>query len=270
MLVRLRLVGGHISIAAMSRLLAMSAQHADGRVRLTRRANIQVRALPAEGQLLTPEAASALESTGLVPSHSHELVRNILVSPQTGLAGGRVDLRPIAADLDARLCGTPALGRLPGRFLFTLDDGRGDLLGRLTGSGRRGTDLGLIALDESTVQLRIGDQWGPVVPLACAAARMIGLATKFLSLRGTRSDAPWHVRELSAPLRTPTLPDPRIPHSGAPLPYGDVPGGTHVAVPDGVLDSELFATVEDVAETTDLVVTPWHGILIPRSTKVRR
>ena len=62
------------------------------------------------------------------------------------------------------------LGRLPGRFLFTLDDGRGDVLDRLTGTGKRGTDLGFVALGDGLVQLRVGDHWGDVTSLDDAAA----------------------------------------------------------------------------------------------------
>ena len=40
----------------------------------------------------------AIESIGLLPSRSHELARNLMVSPQTGLAGGRGDMWWIEAD----------------------------------------------------------------------------------------------------------------------------------------------------------------------------
>ena len=78
---------------ALQRLSEVSRQHADGRIYLTRRANLQLRGLSGDGRQLTTAAMAAIESTGLLPTRTHELVRNVLVSPQTGLAGGRADLR---------------------------------------------------------------------------------------------------------------------------------------------------------------------------------
>jgi precorrin-3B synthase len=267
LLVRLRLVGGRLPVEALRRLLAVSTQFADGDVHLTSRANLQVRGLPGDDGQLSGKALTALESTGLLPSVTHELVRNILVSPQSGIAGGRADLRPVAASLDAALLADLHLGRLPGRFLFTLDDGRGDLLDRLHGSGRRGTDLGLVALDDSTVQLRIGDHWGEVVALDEAALHLAGLATAFLRARGPGTDAPWHLRELPTPLRTPVRPDPRIPAPAPALAHGAVPGGIHVHVPDGLLTPQRARALlaQSPCGTPEVVVTPWHGILVPDS-----
>lgn len=268
LLVRLRLIGGHLPVDALRRLLQVSQDHADGNIHLTTRANLQIRGLPGDTRL-TPAALSALQSTGLLPSASHELVRNILASPQTGYAGGRADLRPVAQRLDAALRADPALARLPGRFLFTLDDGRGDLLTRLTGTGRRGTDLGLVALDHRVGQLRIGDHWGEVVPLDEAALHLAGLATAFLHARGHGAEAPWHLRELTGPLRTPVIPDLRVPPPAAPLRHGNVGGGIHVHVPDGILHPvQTEALLERIgSHATTVVVTPWHGIFVPSEEK---
>ncbi|AKS33812.1 hypothetical protein AFA91_20130 [Mycolicibacterium goodii] len=75
--------------------------------------------------------------------------------------------------------------------------------------------------------------------------RIIGLASEFLCVRGSGPAAPW--------------------------PYGDVLGGIHIRVPGGVLTTELLTTVFEMStHTAHLVVTPWHGILIPGSTEVRR
>lgn len=248
----------------LTRLGEVSDEFGDGDIHLTRRANLQIRGLPGDGQL-TPEAMAAVESTGLLPSRSHELVRNILVSPQTGLADGRVDLRPVAAQLDALLCANPTLARLPGRFLFTLDDGRGDLMYRLTGRGKGGTDLGLAALGGGDVQLRVGEAWGGMVALDDAAPRLVDLALAFLAARGTA----WHVRELATPLHPPVPADPRLPEPAGPLPYGVVPGGEHVHVPDGVLTPDLARMLLDAAHD-DVVVTPWHGVLVPHASEVHR
>jgi precorrin-3B synthase len=269
LLVRIRLIGGLLPIAALQRLSEVSRQHADGCMYLTRRANVQLRGMRSDGPHLTAAAVAALESTGLIPTRTHELVRNVLVSPQTGLAGGRVDLRPVIDRLDTLLCGQPDLAGLPGRFLFTLDDGRGDLLDRLTGAGKRGTDLGCVALGNDEAQLRIGGHWGEVAALADVAGRLVELASQFLEARGAGADAPWHIRELDRPLRAPVVADPRLPTPAPPLPYGPVPGGTHVRVEGGVLTPELVQSMlEQATEATHLVVTPWHGMLVPSTPEV--
>src|SRR5262245_50605228 len=116
LLVRLRLIGGHVGSAALRALLDVAEEYGDGRVHVTVRANLQVRALPGKDGMLDPAALAALAATGLLPTRTHELVRNVLASPQTGLAGGRADLRPVAAELDDFLCRRERLAELPGRF----------------------------------------------------------------------------------------------------------------------------------------------------------
>jgi precorrin-3B synthase len=241
-LVRLRLAGGLLPARGLRALSEVATSYGDGDVHVTGRANLQLRGL---GEI-TPEVVAAIEATGLLPSRSHELARNLLSSPQTGLAGGRTDLRPVVAELDRLLCADPRLAALPGRFLFVLDDGRGDLLDRPN-------DLGLVALDDRFAQLRVGDGWGAVVALDEAPAALLDLARAFLSTRSTQ----WHVSELPTPLADVAGPDRRLPELAPPLPYGVVPGGEHVPAPDGIVDPVL-GTLD-----LDLVVTPWRGVLVP-------
>lgn len=255
LLVRLRLIGGRVATVSLLALAAVAERFGDGRVRVTGRANLQVRAFPGAAGRLDEEALAAVEATGLLPSRSHELVRNVMLSPQSGLAGGRADLRPLSAALDSRLLATPRLADLPGRFLFVLDDGRGDLVAHRS-------DLALVALDGDTGQLRIGDDWGRTVPLTAAAENLADLALRFLSARGSGPTAAWHVRELASPLVAPTPPDPRLPTPAAPLPFGEVAGGRHVAVPEDGLDRAAITALADGAP--ELVVTPWRGVLVPR------
>lgn len=259
-LVRLRLVGGRLAPAELSAIAAVAAAYGDGDLHLTGRANLQLRGLPADADGALPvEVVDAVEATGLLPSRSHELARNLLVSPQTGLAGGLADLRPVAADLDRRLRAEPELAGLPGRFLFVLDDGRGDLLDRPA-------DLGLIALGETVAQLRLGaHRWGEVLPLHLAAEALVFLAQRFLSVAGTGPTAPWHVDELPLPLSH-TLPlDENAPAATGPLAHGAVPGGQHVAAPDGVVDQALAARL--ASYDRELVVTPWKGVLVPEAVR---
>ncbi|GAA4126971.1 hypothetical protein GCM10022215_37110 [Nocardioides fonticola] len=256
LLVRLRVPGGVVRAEALRALLTVAERHGDGRLHLTSRANLQVRGLPDDGAgRLDPQVRADLAATGLLPAPRHELVRNVLASPATGRAGGRLDLRPVVEDLDRRLCEDDLLAALPGRFLFVLDDGRGDLIDREC-------DLGLVALDAATVQLRVGTHWGAVVPVAEAAVRLVVLARAFLEARGTGPEAPWHIEELGFPLVVPSAPDPRLPAPSGPLPYGAGPAGRHHEVPqEGWSRAELDTAVGSAEE---VVVTPWRGVLVPR------
>lgn len=255
MLVRLRLIGGRVSSASLGALVEVAEQYGDARVHVTSRANLQLRALPGADGALLPEVLAAIEATGLLPTRTHELARNVMVSPQTGLAGGVVDLRPVAADLDARLCADPDVATLPGRFLFVLDDGRGDLVGR-------GCDLGLVVLDAEWAQLRVGDGLGAVVPIDTVAQRVAALAHEFAVRRGAGPTAPWHVVELAEALVRPEDPDPRLPEAAPPLPFGDVPGGRHVEVARAGLTRVAVAAL--TADAKEVVVTPWRGVLVPQ------
>jgi precorrin-3B synthase len=256
LLVRLRLVGGRLSVDQLLALIAVAEQYGDGCVYLTGRANLQLRGLPGADGVLEPAVLDAIERTGLLPSRSHELVRNILVSPQTGLCGGRIDLRPIAAELDRRLLADPEVAGLSGRFLFGLDDGRGDLIDR-------GVDLGLVALDDRTIQLRVGAVWGDVIPAPRAATAITGLAREFSRRRGGGPTAAWHVAELDEPLCPSQRRDPRVPAAIGPLNFGAVAGGHHVAVPDGLDRAGADELASLAAPDADLVVTPWRGVLAP-------
>ena len=93
-LVRLRIPGGRLALESLAGLLAVAEEYGDGRVHLTTRANLQLRGLPGREEL-PPHVVEAIRATGLLPHPDHELVRNIMVSPLTGLAGGRADLRPV-------------------------------------------------------------------------------------------------------------------------------------------------------------------------------
>lgn len=257
LLVRLRLVGGRVSSASLRSLVTVAEKCGDGRVHVTSRANLQLRALPGVDGRLADDALAALERTGLLPSRTHELVRNIMVSPQTGLAGGRVDLRPVAVELDELLCADARLAELPGRFLFVLDDGRGDVIARPC-------DLGLVALGDALVQLRFGTGWGPVVPVEQAAARLAELAHTFVVRRGGGPTAAWHVAELAAPLVASETAHPELPAPAPRLPFGKVAGGRHVEVPETGLDRAAISTL--TTDTSELVVTPWRGVLVPEET----
>ena len=249
-LVRLRLIGGALGADQLLALSEVSSRYGDGDVHLTARANLQVRGLPLQDGSLEPDVVDALTGTGLVPNPTHELVRNVMISPLSGISGGVADLRPVGAAYDALLCADPRLAALPGRFLVVLDDGRGDLQSRTL-------DLGAMAVDENHVQVRAGSGgWGEVVELDRAADHLIAHAHAFLDRRGDGETAAWHVDELQLPLLDGER-DSRTLRNSGPLPYGPFDGGVHVEVPDGVLAPALVGELEG-----HLVVTPWNGVVV--------
>jgi precorrin-3B synthase len=264
-LVRLRLVGGSISAQALADLALVAGEHGDGNLYLTQRANIQVRGIDHEDGCLPDAFVDAIRAAGLLPSPSHELVRNIMVSPLSGRVGGQADLREVATDLDERLCADPDLAGLAGRFLFVLDDGRGDLVGR-------SLDLGVMAVDPDAAQIRVGSEhWGEVLDLIDVAPALVDLARRFVEVRGEGDAALWHVDELpergaeilgvhhARDLRT-QVTSLRVPYG----PIGQDDGRTveHVAVPDGVLTHDLVGQLLARAGR-EVVVTPWRSLLLP-------
>ena len=140
-LARIRLPGGAIDAAALRAVADCADELGDGHLHLTSRGNLQLRGLSRSSAL-----SARLMDAGLLPSATHERVRNILASPLAGIASdptarvdvvasttlgtretGSCDVRGLAAELDRGLCARPELAGLPGRFLFALDDGRGDV-----------------------------------------------------------------------------------------------------------------------------------------------
>jgi precorrin-3B synthase len=186
-LARVRVPGGLLTGGQLRALAAAARDLGDGALELTSRGNVQLRGL-ADGA--AAELGDRLAAVGLLPSASHERVRNVLASALTGRAGGHVDVRPWVRALDAGICADPALAALPGRYLATLDDGRGDVAGL-------GGDVGLLALSPAEVALTLaGTDSGfrahpdDAVALALAATRA------FLDERAARGGTAWRLAEL--------------------------------------------------------------------------
>jgi len=264
-LVRVRVPGGQLTTDALAALHAVATTHGDGTVHLTSRANLQVRGIAHDEGCLSDPVVDAVMATGLMPSASHERVRNVMASPLTGRVGGRADLRPVVQELDRLLCDDPALAALAGRFLFVLDDGRGDV-------AHRDLDLGLVAVSASEVQVRAGrDGWGPVTPIEQAARGLVDLARRFLDVAGAQADSPWHVDELPGAGRA-LIGATHARHGATrvstdPPPLGRIAQDDgrfawHLAVPDGRLDRRLADDVLAVGAPR-LVVTPWRTLIVP-------
>ena len=253
-MVRLRLPGGRVPARTLRRLSDLVTAYGNGVLQLTSRAGLQLRGLP---DPLPAAFVDAVAATGLLPSTTHERVRNIVASPLTGLHGGRADVSGLIRALDAALIAEPALAELPGRFLFVLDDGRGDVRDlRL--------DLGYRAAGPDGGHLLVG---GPERGLPVAAADLVpSLVRLALAFAEARTDTgAWHVRELpdwTADLGLVPVPAPVVAEP-AQTPLGVVGQAASVAVPLAMLTGPQVAAVQHAVGDGFVVLTPWRGLVLP-------
>lgn len=256
-LARVRLPGGAITPPQMHILATTAAELGNGSIELTSRGNVQLRAVRD-----TATFAVRLADIGLLPSPSHERVRNILASPLSGRVDGLTNVRPMVEQLDQALCARPELAQLPGRTLFALDDGRGDV-------AALAPDFGVRAISQERYALLLaGADSGIRVPSKEVVATLIDAAQCFLDLR----DDEWRLTELvdgsarvAAALglsaETPQeFDDPTAtpPIGWLPQRDGSVALGGALAL--GLLDARLGEFLAAIDKP--LVVTPWRSLLV--------
>ena len=257
---RIRLPGGHLAPSRLQALVEAAEHLGNGEIELTSRGNVQLRSVRDPQEL-----AQRLATAGLLPSATHERVRNVLGSPLSGRLGGRHDIRDLVHDLDRRLIADPALAELPGRVLFTVDDGRGDV-------SPFGGDFGIHAIGDDRFALVLaGADTGVRLDAADTVTALLDSARAFLDLR----ERHWRLAELDDGARR-TLEhlgvEPEIPPAGRvtgdadarpPVGWfaqhdGRVALGATVAL--GVLPARTARFLAAVERP--VIVTPWRSILL--------
>jgi precorrin-3B synthase len=261
-LARVRLPGGFVAADQLRTLATLAAEMGDGRIELTSRGNIQLRALSGDA---AARLTGVLTAAGLVPSLDHDRVRNVLASPLAGLDGGP-DLAPFVAALDAGLCARPRLAGLPGRFLFAVDDGRGAV-------AALGADVtAVIRGDTASVNgLAIGPD--ETARPADVAAVMLAFAEAFLNERAALGSAAWRISDLPGGAEhvravvAERLALPTAPGSPAALPAVRPVGvtGNHAVLlaPLGRLTVGQVRWIADQVTGRPVRVTPWRSVVLP-------
>ena len=253
-LVRVRLPGGMIAAYQLEALAHAAAGLGSGTLEMTARGNLQLRGLTA-----TDAVAETIAEAGVLPSTTHERVRNIVASPLSGRVGGRDDVRDWVDKLDNAIQAEPELAALPGRFWFGIDDGRGDVSGL-------GADVGVHLLEDSVALLLAGRDTGVRLEPEITVRTMVSVAKSFARIR----EKAWRIAELAdtnARLETLTVstapggtwpPVTRAPVGWIHQVDGRVALGA--AVPLGVLSARV---AEYLAATgAPLVITPWRSVLV--------
>jgi precorrin-3B synthase len=253
-LARIRLPGGRITATQLAALADAATRFGSESMELTARGNVQIR-----GITDATAVADAVAAAGLLPSPTHERARNIVASPLSGRVGPYRDIRPWITDLDSAILAEPALARLPGRFLFSLDDGRGDVSGMCA-------DVGVHASGDTVALLLAGTDTGIRVADADVVPTMIAVARRFNEIR----DNAWRISELtdtSALIgNLPRSAEPGVtwqPVTRPPVGWIEQDDGRvtlGAAVRLGVLDATVALYL--AAIEAPMVITPWRSVFV--------
>jgi len=250
-LVRVRLPGGMIAPAQLATLSGASSELGSGTLELTGRGNVALRGIT-DATAIVP----LLTQAGLLPSATHERVRNIVASPLSGRVGGNADVRAWVGELDAAICAEPRLVELGPRFWFSLDDGSADVSGLHA-------DVGVHVFEDGCALLLTGRDTGIRLAVGDVIKTLVAIALRFNEIRGTS----WRIDELDDMRRlvpgadlsaTPFAPRTKPPVGWISQEDGRVALGA--AVPQGVLPArvaEFLAAIE-----APLVITPWRSVLV--------
>lgn len=268
---RVRIPGGRLSADQVGALASLAEALGDGHLYLTSRGNVQLRGL---GSACGQSLADGLYAAGLLPSLTHDRVRNVVASPLSGVAGVP-SIEDVLAELDAELLAEDALVALSGRFLFGVDAGDGSV----------------VALEPDVAVALDGGAWRLVVagqPTAVTAPRdlgadlLIGATHRFLALRASHAPNAWRVTELPPEALAelaPGRPGPTL-SSKAPLRApgtspvaGDVPvaardnvrlgaydGAAVAGIPLGSAPDDAWRAIATLAD--DIRLTPWRSVVL--------
>ncbi|MFJ9447030.1 hypothetical protein ACIRRH_35060 [Kitasatospora sp. NPDC101235] len=255
-LARIRLPGGLLTGRQALALAEAAEALGDGELETTSRGNVQLRGLAPH---CAAELADRLRAVGLLPSDTHERVRNIVASPTAGLdaagdTSGTADVQAWVRELDARLCASDWAAGLSGKFLFALDDGRGDV-------AALDADVTLIAGPDGTGLLRLGrDGRGHPVEAGQEVTAVLDAARAFLTALRTNGRRAWHLREVPElmPAGSAPLPD----FAGTAPAVGALPGGLSVGLRFGRASAGQWRTLV-AASAGELRLTPWRGAVLP-------
>lgn len=253
-LARVRLPGGMITAQQLEALAHTALRFGADAMELTSRGNLQIRGITDAAAV-----AGAVAAAGLLPSATHERVRNIVASPLSGRVGAHADVRGWVGALDAAIRAEPALASLPGRFWFGIDDGRGDVSGL-------GADVGAHVLGDAAALLLAGRDTGVRLPTADVVPTLVAVAARFVEFRGKA----WRVGELSdsEPLldgltasASPCAAWPAItrPPVGW-IPQNDGRVALGAAVPLGVLHARTAEYLAAIG--APMAITPWRSVLV--------
>lgn len=245
LVVRVRLRAGRLSPEQARGIAALAAQHGNGLIDLSSRANVQLRGVTEASH---PPLIDGLRGLGLIDTSAEvEARRNIIVTPFWAKSD---PTQALAIELTAALAAADAPD-LSGKFGFVLDTAARPILREVSAD---------IWLETGAEGLLLATQ-SPLakpVTLETAVAEAIALAQWFIAQGGVTEGR----GRMASLLKRRALPEafttPRLAAAAQPSP-GAQPQGQLVGFEYGQMKAETLAALADLGP---LRVTPWRMLLI--------
>jgi precorrin-3B synthase len=261
LLARVRVPGGALSRDQLAVLAAAATDFGTGSIELTSRANLQLRGI---AEAARQHLGDRLAQAGLLPSATHERVRNIVATPLSGIDTYPDDVGDLVAALDRGLCARAELADLPGRFLFAIDDGRHDV-------ADLGADLTIVACGDRAWVEGVDVARAEAVPLA------LTLAAAFLDERRSQGSDAWRIAELNggiggvleragvahAPAADRVEPAPVRTRTAGVVEQPDGRQALLALAPFGTLQTGQVAILLELAGARGVRFTPWRSVVVP-------
>lgn len=254
-IVRLRVPGGRVSSHDLVTVCELAERFGQPFVQLTSRANLQLRGLD---EPLPDAFVDTVGALGMLPSATHERVRNIVAGPSSSLDS-------LVAQLDSTIIGARSLASLSGRWIFALAATDEDVpavpadVTFVLGAGDSDSPVGEVRVSGRTV----------ACPANRAASTLVAVAEDFVATTQHDDGRFWNVADLPDDHPFFARLDERarvadvardaarpVAHASAPTSEDRL----EVHLPLGLLDTRAARALHEV--THDVVITPQRSIVV--------
>jgi precorrin-3B synthase len=258
-LVRLHPPGATLTPNQLRRIAALAAEHGNGLVEISARANLQIRGVTTESH---PKLVEQLLADHLVDEHEGDGPQRLtLVSPLAGRdPTSLIDAAALAAQIEQRARVVPGL---PAKLGIVVDDGGAQALDDFA------SDIRLVGVGAASAVLCLADRlWLSPIPVAEAAPTVAAILRDFAALRAAAPDQIRRLRELSrealaslSALPEATAPTPRVPPRRAGLfALGRDRFAALIGLPFGRCDATTLDRLGAAQATGDIRLSPWRGL----------
>lgn len=258
-LVRLHPPGAKLKPAQLQRIAALAAEHGNGLIEISARANLQIRGVTIESH---PALVERLLAERLVDEQEGDGPQRVtLVSPLAGRdPSGLIDAAALAAQIEQRTRTVPGL---PAKLGIVLDDGGAQAL------DDHPCDIRLVGITAGRAALCLGDRlWHGPVAEADAAAVVEAALRRFATLRKAAPDQIRRLRDLSPealaslsalPKAAAPAPRPRPRRAGL-FKLTEDRFAALIGLPFGRCDAETLDRLGAAQEKADIRLSPWRGL----------